>query len=277
VLHLLPFAWSELVGRKPLAPSALGRTAAGVERPRQHDVMAVLHRGFYPRLHGEKLEPGEWLPSYVRTYLERDVRSLTQVGDLEAFGRFLRLCAGRNAQLLNLSSLAVDAGVTHTTVKRWLSILEASFLVLLLRPHSANYGKRLIKSPKLHFLDTGLLCALLRIRSPAELEQHSARGAIFETYVVSEMLKGALNRGEEPDLHFWRDSTGHEVDLIVDAGARLVPVEVKAGMTLTGESFRGLEHYLALRGEERGAAALVYAGDQSYVRRGIAVYPWWAL
>lgn len=155
MLHLLPFSLSELHERPPLPVNTIGRELPDKNRALDEDLSLVMLNGFYPRIHDKHLDPNNWLGNYFQTYIERDVRDIVNVGDLETFGRFVRLCAGRNGQLLNLSSLANDCGITHTTSKRWISILEASFIVFLLRPHYKNFSKRLIKSPKLYFLDTG--------------------------------------------------------------------------------------------------------------------------
>jgi len=274
ILHLLPFSWSELQGRPPLSLKTLGRTAPSREKPRAADLMEALFTGFYPAIHDRRLAPQDWLANYYRTYVERDVRELLNVGDLEAFGRFIRLCAGRNGQLLNLSSLATDCGIAQPTARRWISVLEASFLVLLLRPHYRNFSKRLVKSPKLYFLDTGLLAYLLRIRTPGELRTHSSRGAVFESFVVSELLKNAFHRGEEPGLYFWRDSIGHEVDILLDRGAELVPIEVKSGETLAQDAFVGLRYWLQLAGTPDAPAALIYGGDTSVRRSGVVATSW---
>lgn len=236
--------------------------------------MDVLFTGFYPRIHDGKLLPQDWLANYYRTYVERDVRELLNVGDLEAFGRFIRLCAGRNGQLLNLSSLANDCGISQPTARRWISVLEASFLIILLRPHHRNFNKRVVKSPKLYFLDTGLLAYLLRIRSKEELRTHSSRGAIFESFVISELMKTYLHQGKEPDLYFWRDSVGHEIDLLLDHGGEVVPIEIKSGETLAEDAFAGLRYWLDLAGMAAAPAALVYGGSRSLRRSGIVVYSW---
>jgi predicted AAA+ superfamily ATPase len=274
VLHLLPLSLSELEGRRPLPLEAIGHRLPKRTADSGRDVMEALFAGFYPRIHDKGLEPGRWLGSYYQTYVERDVREVVNVGDIESFGRFVRLCAGRNGQLLNLTSLANDCGVTHTTAKRWLSILEVSFLVTLLRPHFRNFGKRLIKSPKLYFLDTGLLCYLLRIRSADDLRTHAARGPIFESYVLSELLKNAYHHGREPDLYFWRDSTGHEIDLVLERGGELVAIEVKSAQTIAEDFFDNLAFWRDLVGEPAAPAALVYGGTASHRRRRIAVYGW---
>jgi hypothetical protein len=239
--------------------------------------MDTLFTGFYPRIHDKRLPPRDWLASYYQTYLERDVRSVINVGDLEAFGRFVQLCAGRTGQLLNLSGLAADCGITHTTAKRWLSVLEASFLVLLLRPHYRNYGRRLIKSPKLYFLDSGLLCYLLRIQTAEDLHNHPARGAIFESFVLSELHKNLVHRGERPEIYFWRDAAGHEVDFVIEAGRSQILVEAKSAQTIADDFFDGLKHLRQLSAASRGSHVLVYGGDQTYVRDNMTVVPWFLL
>jgi predicted AAA+ superfamily ATPase len=277
ILHLLPFSLRELMGRKPFSLESLGRELPRSRRQSPPDLMETLFRGFYPRIHDKHLDPATWYSGYYQTYVERDVREIVNVGDLEVFGRFVRLCAGRNGQLLNLSSLANDCGITHTTAGRWISILEASFLVHLLRPYHVSFGKRLIKSPKLYFLDTGLLCYLLRIQSPADLRLHASRGPIFESFVISELIKSFLHQGKEADLYFWRDATGHEIDAVVDQGSERVAVEIKSGETVAADFFAGLEFWRALVGDPEAPAALVTGGDRSSRRRGVQVYSWMEL
>ena len=273
VLHLLPFSLSELERRRPLPVSSIGRTLP--RRPATgRDVMETLFRGFYPRIHDKALDPQRWLRDYDQTYVERDVRQVVNVGELETFRRFVRLCAGRNGQLLNLSALGNDCGVTHTTARRWLSVLETSFLVTLLRPHHRSFNKRLVKSPKLYFLDSGLVCYLLGIRAPDELRLHAARGSIFESFVLSELLKTRLHAGMSPDCYFWRDSAGHEIDILVEDGPELVAVEVKSGQTVASDFFKGLRYWRALLDDPAAPAALVYGGDRSFRREGVTVYRW---
>ena len=281
VLRLLPFSRSELIGRpiRDVARLTPARRPSTPKAPkRSADLFEALFTGGYPRIHDKALAPQGWLANYYQTYLERDVRDLLSVGDIEGFGRFVRLCAGRSGQLLNASLLAADAGVSHTTARRWLSILEASYIIYLLRPHHRNFNKRLVKSPKLYFLDTGLLCYLLRVRSAADLVAHSARGAIFETWVVSEALKNFYNRAAEPDVYFWRDSTGHEIDLLIDQGARQIPIEIKSGQTIAPDFFADIDYWRTLAGQPDNPAVLVYGGDDSYQRRGTSVLAWkdWA-
>ncbi len=277
VLHLLPFSLAELTRRKSIRIEKLGTSLPGAPKPPGTGLMETLFTGFYPRIHDKGLPPREWLANYYQTYLERDVRSVLSVGDIEAFSVFVRLCAGRNGQLLNLSGLASDCGISHTTARRWLSVLEASFVVALLRPHHRNFGKRLIKSPKLYFLDTGLLCYLLQIRSPEELFQRAERGSVFESLVLSELYKSFAHRGEQPALYFWRDAAGHEIDVIIDMGTSLIPIETKSAQTVASDFFANLAYWREISGDKDSPAALVYGGDRSFKRSGVCVYPWFAL
>lgn len=276
VSYLLPLAQTEISGRTPVRPDRIGR-ALPRTKPDQGELFEILLRGFFPRIHGARLPPQEWLAQYHQTYLERDVRELSQVGDLESFGRFVRLCAGRCSQLLNLAGLANDCGISHDTARRWLSVLEASFVVFLLRPHHRNFNKRLVKSPKLYFVDTGLLCFLLRIRSAEELSPHSMRGPVFENFVIAEVLKNYRNRGQLADLYFWRSHRGDEIDLLLDLGTLLLPIEIKSGQTVVPGFFGAIDYWRKIAGDAH-PAALVYGGDESFKRRGTVVYSWrqWA-
>ncbi len=277
VLHLLPFSLAELEGRKSILPVTIGKSNVRGSRPHGRKLLETLFTGFYPRIHDKRLPPGDWLSSYYQTYLERDVRNVLNVGDVESFGRFIRLCAGRCGQLLNLSGLASDCGISHTTAKRWLSVLEASFIITQLRPHHKNFGKRLIKSPKLYFLDTGLLCYLLQIRSPEELFHRAERGAIFESFVISELYKNYMHRGEQPRLYFWRDAVGHEVDIVIDTGDMLIPIEIKSAQTFASDFLDNLTYWRKLSGNMDTPAALIYGGEDAFKRSGVVVYPWFAV
>lgn len=273
VVHLLPLSLAELTGAEPRDPWRFDQADEGRARP-SLSLETLLFQGLYPRIHARGVDAHDWLAGYHRTYVERDVREIRNIGDLDTFQRFVRLCAGRTGQLLNLSSLAADCGISHTTARQWLSVLQAGFIVHLLPPHHASFSKRLIKSPKLYFLDTGLLCYLLRIRRPEDILHHAMRGAIFETFVLSEVHKAFANRGEAPPLYFWRDQAGHEVDLIIDAGDRLIPVEIKSAETMGDPLLRGLRYFIEI---SRGAArtgVLVYGGQDSYVRDGLTVRAW---
>ena len=237
----------------------------------------ILFDGAFPPIYDRGLEPHPWYGNYVRTYLERDVRQLINVRDLGSFQRFLKLCAGRTGQLLNLSSLANDCGITHNTAKAWISVLEASYIVHLLPPHHQNFNKRLVKTPKLYFLDTGLACWLLGIRNSEQLATHVQRGALFETWVISELLKARYNAGETSNLYFWRDRSGHEVDLLIDRGTHLSPLEIKSGQTIIKDYFKGLEFWKKLAGESAGKAWLVYGGDSRQTRTDVTILPWFEI
>ena len=291
VLQLLPFSAAELWRRPALAPDAWAEAAPSGSAPATppSSLDDVLFAGMYPAIHGLGLEPSQWLDSYLSTYVERDARLAGAIGDLASFARFLGLCAGRSGQLVNLTALGSDAGVSRVTASRWLSILSASYIITLLQPHHENFSRRLVKTPKLFFLDTGLMCALLGVRTAGDLRLHPLRGAVFETFVVSELVKLFLHHGERPPLYFWRDSNGREVDVVLDLGTSRVLVEAKAGMTVAADAFRGLENYERLAASAaEGAAAegrpgyvtrrsvLVYGGDEWYERRGSDVRPWWA-
>lgn len=275
VLHLLPFTLDELLERPPLPVEALGKKLDNQRLKPAVQLWSALHTGFYPRIHDRGIPAQDWLKNYCMTYIARDVRDIVQVGDLETFERFLALCAGRNGALLNLSALAADCGISHTTARRWISILETSFLILLLRPHHRNFNKRLVKSPKLYFLDTGLLCYLLRIRRAEELLLHASRGAVFESFVIAELHKRRLNQAVAPDLYFWRDFTGHEVDLVFDQGPASVGIEIKSGMTVARDFFAHLDYWRRLH-DHPPPAALIYGGDRMFFQHDTGVYPWWA-
>lgn len=255
LLHLLPLSLAELD-----------------RATRPGSIEQLLWRGLYPSVAAGGVPPGTWYADYMATYVERDVRQLVNVRDLGAFRRFVRMCAARTAQLVNLSSLAADCGVTHNTAKAWLSVLEASYVVRLVAPFHRNFGKRLIKAPKLFFLDTGLAASLVGIREARDLATHAMRGALFETWVVGEMLKHGCNRGEAPELHFWRDAAGHEVDLLVERAGGLRALEVKSGRTIAADWLDGLEHFARVSGAAGGM--LIYGGDQTQQRSRATIYRW---
>ena len=255
-----------------LLPFSVPELDHGEVKPSELNMM--LFTGGYPPLYDRNLTPRLWFPAYVTAYVERDVRQLLQVQDLDTFQRFLRLCAGRCGQILNLSSLATDCGITHNTAKAWISVLEASYILFQLRPHHANFRKRLVKSPKIYFYDTGLLCWLLSIQEAGQLATHPLRGSIFEGFVVSELMKGRLNRMESAGFFFWRDSNGNEIDLIVDYGVKLMPIEIKSGKTINRDFFSGLERWMALAGNKAFGPSLVYGGTENLLRKNVRVFGW---
>jgi predicted AAA+ superfamily ATPase len=232
----------------------------------------VLYKGFYPAVHVRDVETEQWYNAYIATYLERDVRFMTAVQNLSSFQTFLRLAAGRCGQIVNMSSLGAEAGVSHNTAKAWLSVLQASFIVFLLQPFHKNYNKRLVKSPKLYFYDTGLVSRLLGLANSEQLALYPLRGAIFENFVVSETLKNFHNNARSPQCFFWRDSAGHEVDLIIEDGVHVLPVEVKSGKTIASDFFDSLRRWKNLSGA--GSGVLVYGGEDAYEREGFHVEPW---
>ncbi len=261
------------VGVIYLLPPGLDELARFAAPPQE--LLDVLWTGAYPRIHDRRIPPDVWLRDYFATYVERDVRSLRNVTDPEAFSAFVRMAAGRTALEISLSALAGDAGVRHNTIRAWLSVLEASFLVMRVPAYRSNLRKRQIKAPKLHFMDSGLACHLLGIRSSAELRHHPLRGAIFESWVASEVFKTITHRGEQPRLGHYR-AAGTEVDLVVDRGTRIVLAEAKAGSTVTPRFFGGMRR---LGGELEGAGfaverRLVYGGDLRRSRGGAEVVPW---
>jgi predicted AAA+ superfamily ATPase len=273
LVNLLPFSLSELCEQKSLDPYRFD-IISGIKKKPPFTLENILYQGLYPRIHDRKLPPRDWLSAYYRTYVERDVRDIINIGNLDTFQRFVMLCAGRTGQLLNLSSLASDCGISHTTAREWLSVLQAGFIVFLLQPHYANFSKRIMKSPKLYFIDSGLLCYLLKIRKPSDILLHPMKGAIFETFVVSELYKAFSHLGEMPPLYFWRDRTGHEVDLVIDTGGKLIPVEIKAGETISDAFFSGLKYYISLKGNTSKTGVLVYGGEQFYKRDNFLVRAW---
>lgn len=257
LLSLLPFALGELP--EQLAPRSIEQ---------------LLYRGLYPPIHDRGLDPSRWHANYVQTYIERDLRQVVNVRDLASFQVFLRLCAGRTGQLLNLSALAADCGITHNTAKAWLSVLEASFIVMQLRPHFRNFGKRLVKTPKLYFVDPGLAAWLLEIRSTEQLSAHPLRGALFETWAIAELLKGRANAGLTSNLYFWRDRAGLEMDCVLDRGTALVPIEIKAGQTVASDFFGPFAKFAALAGDLAVPGWIVYGGSRIEKRSAATALPW---
>lgn len=257
ILKLLPFSISEI-------KSIINKMG----------INEVLLHGFYPRIYDEKLEPRHALSFYLETYVERDVRSLLNVKNLSSFQKFVKLCAGRVGQLLNLSSLGNEAGISHTTAREWLSLLEAGYIVFLLPPHFKNYNKRVTKSPKLYFCDVGLAAYLLGIESPKQMQRDPLRGNLFENLVVIEFLKKQYGESSRAGLSFFRDSNGNEVDLIIPSGRSLWAIEIKSGQTIASDFFKGLNYFSMVTQEESLKKIVVYGGTQSQKRSFARVVPW---
>ena len=260
------------VGMTALLPLSISELPAASKSSQSLDTLII--KGSYPALHVRDISPADWFASYIATYIERDIRQVLRVHDLSVFQRFVRLCAGRNGQLLNLNALAGETGVSQKTARSWLSVLESSYIVHLLPPYFRNFGKRLIKTPKLYFLDQGLACWLLGIRSHEHIALHPMRGAIFESFIISEFLKSRYNRGLPPDLYFWRDNNGLEADIVFERGTKLQPVEIKSGQTITGDYIRAGQRAARFAAEEALQPWLIYGGDDSYERNGVTIMSW---
>lgn len=258
VLTLLPFSATELQAEKKL-------------KPKFEDVAFT---GFFPRIFDKKIPPSFFYPSYLQTYVQRDVLQITKITDSVMFINFLKLLAGRVGQLLNLSSLANDVGVAVNTIKAWIHVLEVSYIIYLLRPHHNNFSKRLIQTPKIYFIDTGLLCYLLEIEKSAQIKTHFAKGGIFENYVIIELLKNRYNKAKLPNSFFWRDKNGHEVDVVLETANQLTPVEIKSSQTKSTHYFDGLNYYRILAKEKSKKGFVVYGGNEKVTIKSGTILPW---
>jgi predicted AAA+ superfamily ATPase len=260
LLRLLPLTLSEV------------RRLRGGKAPQ--DLASTLLHGFLPRIHDRALDPSQALADYFSTYVQRDLRQLAAVQDLQRFERFVRLCAGRTGQLLHLSQLGNDAGVSHVTARAWIDLLQTSCIVHLLPPWFTNSGKRLVKSPKLYFVDVGLTCWLLGLHRAEQVVRDPLWGALFENLIVMEALKDQLNAGQAPRMYFYRDSEGNEVDLLLPAGHAFQAVEIKAGATVNPDYFKGLKTFAAHQGVARAGGCVVYGGERGEPRSNWAVHSW---
>ncbi|MBU0580661.1 MAG: ATP-binding protein [Candidatus Margulisbacteria bacterium] len=256
IIKLLPFSYSEIYKKK------------------YPDLEDVLYKGFYPKIFSERLDPTKELSFYINTYIERDVRLLTNVKDLKTFETFIKICAGRTGQVLNYANISNEVGVDIKTVKKWLSILEASFIIRIIPPYYKNMNKRLVKSPKLYFIDTGLVCYLLGIKKPAQLTGHPLLGSIFETYVYGELFKNFYNKVENDNLYFYRDHRGNEVDVIFDKATSIEQLEIKLSKTVTSAMFNGLCFLKDKDNYTVDRSLLVYGGNRSFKRNDIDIISW---
>jgi uncharacterized protein len=232
----------------------------------------LLYKGGYPRIYDQNLDSRDWLSNYLETYFEKDLKDFLQVSDLQAFRKLLILLASSCGQLVNLSSIGNSIGVSHNTVKAWIAALEASYLIFLLQPYYNNYQKRIVKSPKIYFYDTGLVSTLLKLREYRQLTNHYIRGPLFENWVIIEYVKGQLNRGLDADCYFWRDHTGNEVDLLIETADKPFPVEIKSGKTIKREFFKGIEHFAKIA--ETPHSGLIYGGDTNQERNTTSIIAW---
>lgn len=235
-----------------------------------------MYSGMYPPIYDREIAPTNWYSNYIQTYIERDIRDLTQITQLSTFQIFVKLCAGRIGQLLNLSSLARDCGITHNTAKAWLSLLETSYIVYMLRPYYQNFNKRLVKMPKLYFYDTGLASSLLGIQSSDQLATHYLHGGLFENFVLTEYLKYKANTGSTIDYYFWRDKIGHEIDLLAEEGETLRAIEIKSGKTIMGDYTKTLSYFQKIFTDAKRQLDpyIIYSGTQVQDRNGIHIASW---
>lgn len=264
LLTLLPFSLSEL------SAVELWQELGG------EDPWKLMLKGLYPPLYDRDISSRDFYSAYIASYVERDLRQLVNVKDLGTFHIFIKFCAARSGGILNLSSLAADCGITHNTARAWISVLEISGIIFLLRPYFKNFGKRLVKSPKLYFTDPGLACRLLGIQTVEQLFLNPLRGSLFEGFIISEILKNRLNRGETPDMWFFRDNSGMEIDLLLGDGEKLFAIELKSGKTFNEDMTSGLMRWQKISGlsDEAQDRVLAYAGSQKAEFKGIKVIPW---
>jgi len=258
IVRLLPLDIQELENAS-LAPDQLSKS---------------LYSGCYPALFDRAIPAEIYYPSYLQTYVERDVRSLKNIGNLHLFQRFLRLCAGRIGRLVNLATMGAELGIDAKTVRSWLSVLEASYMIFFLEPYFNNFNKRLVKSPKLYFFDTGVVCSLLGLNSPDQIDGFYLRGQLFENFVVSEYVKMRIHAGQEPRVFFWRDSSGTEIDLLIDTAGQLYAVEIKAGMTVNDDFFAALRKFRKYSGLPAENCFLLYGGEERIQRKAASVLGW---
>lgn len=259
IFHLLPFSYNEI------------HRLAGA------NLEEIMHKGFYPRLFQHEIEYQNWYADYLSTYIEKDVRKLVNIGDINSFRDFLKLCAARTGQLINFSEIGNELSVSYQTVKRWLSVLETGYIVFRVNPYSKNLNKRIVKSSKLYFYDTGLLCFLLGIKQPGDLQYHHLRGFIFESYVVSELKKQIYNRRLNAGTWFYRDSNGNEVDLLLETPGEFKAIEIKSGRTIVKQFFKGLNYWSKIQGNEKSEQYLIYAGENGQTRTNSTVLNWQAI
>ncbi len=259
ILTLLPLSIQELKNNKIL-PSILSD---------------AIFKGGYPKIYAKDFAPTELYPSYIHSYIERDVRQLVNVENLETFQRFMQLCAGRIGQLLNISDLAVSCGINQKTVKSWLSVLQASYIIFLLPPYHVNFNKRIIKLPKLFFYDTGLACSLLKIRNFEELSLSSFKGPLFECFIIADIFKQFFNQGDQAPIYFWRDLNGRiEIDCLINLGTQLFPIEVKAGESYVQRYFEGLTNWSDLANVDSSHSYVVYGGEHDQRRNAGNLISW---
>lgn len=255
ITKLLPFSYEELSSLKP-------------------DINELIFKGCYPRIYDQNIRPEVFYKNYISTYIEKDIRQIKQITKIDDFLKFVRILAGRTGQELNTNSIGDECGVSHNTIKEWISVLEASFLIYKLKPFHKNYNKRIVKNPKIYFTDTGLVCSLLGIRKKEDIDYHFLKGSLFETFVVNEFIKSSFNYGEKFDLYFWRDNHKKEIDLILDLGIKQYAFEIKSSKTVQEKFFDSLKYWENLTKKERDFIYLIYGGTENYKRNEFNVLSW---
>jgi uncharacterized protein len=272
---LLPFSMTELLQLPFDTTIESIITPKKYEDIAQPDIYKLIFTGCYPRIHDKKLNSEKWIENYLLTYVERDIRNLINLNNLRTFENFLKICASFSGQLVNFASISNMLGVSQPTVKKWLSLLETSSIIFFLPPFYKNFSKRIVKSPKLYFIDTGLLCFLLSIRSAEDLKNHYLYGNIFETFIISEFFKRICHLAEIPPLYFWRDKTGNEIDLIIEYKNDIIPIEIKSAMTYTKSFSAGIRKWLKLTGNTTKKGFVIYNGSDIIGKSGnIPTVPW---
>jgi hypothetical protein len=255
-----------------LLPFSMGELQQSIYQ--EDHYLEYIFNGGYPRIYDRELSPTDWLKNYNATYVERDVRQLINIGDLNSFQKFMALCAGRIGQLINFSSIANELSISYHTAQKWLSILESSFIAYRLYPHHKNYNKRLVKSAKLYFYDTGLASLLLGIKNTEQLQSHFLKGALFENLIITELIKHKFNSNQSFDFYFWRDNKGVEIDCILSIGNKLQAIEIKSGVSVHKDFFKNLNQYQKLSGISNKELILIYGGDESYQRDIAKIISW---
>ncbi|MDC7243578.1 MAG: ATP-binding protein [Sphaerochaetaceae bacterium] len=255
ITKLLPFSFNELSGT-------------------ENDINEIIYKGSYPRIYDQGIRPEVFYKNYISTYIEKDIRQIKQITKIDDFLKFIKILAGRTGQEVNTNTISEECGVSHNTIKEWISVLEASFIVYRLRPFHKNYNKRIVKNPKIYFTDTGLVCSLLGIRKKEEIEYHFLKGSLFETYIVNEFIKYNYNFGEKFDIYFWRDNHKKEIDIIMDLGIKQKVFEVKSSKTVHEKFFDTLKYWHSLTGAELENLYLIYGGEENHRRNEMNVLSW---
>lgn len=252
----------------PLSSEEIG------EKIKKIELNQLMPKGQYPIIYEKKIDANEWYQNYIKTYIERDIRLMKNITDLHLFQKVIKLCAGRIGQVLNLTSIANDCGVSHNTIRGWISILEASYIIFLLYPYHENFNKRLIKMPKIYFYDTGLAASLLGIENNSKFDINPFKGGLFESFVISEIIKKEYNKGQTPNTYFWRDQTGHEIDCLYENKRKKYAIEIKSAKTINNNFFDNLNYLQKISKNKFANSVLVYGGNEKQIRNNVNVLSW---